>query len=78
MRGWTGELMRHNRSIHRNRAGDKAAIQNNIVPVMAYGETEAQYNEGKTLEVVRKQLTEGLVGIDAKDIAEIVLAYEPI
>ena len=56
----------------------KAAIQNNIVPVMAYGETEAQYNEGKTLEVVRKQLTEGLVGIDAKDIAEIVLAYEPI
>ena len=56
----------------------KAAIQMNIVPVMAYGETEAQYNEGKTLDVVRKQLTEGLVGIDAKEIANIVLAYEPI
>lgn len=49
-----------------------------IIPIMAYGETEKQFIEGKTSEVIKKQITEGLIGISAYDAKEIIFAYEPI
>ncbi|NQX83142.1 MAG: triose-phosphate isomerase [Mycoplasmataceae bacterium] len=49
-----------------------------IIPVVAFGETEEQFNANKTALVVKKQLNECLKGLDADDVKEIVIAYEPI
>lgn len=49
-----------------------------IIPVVAFGETEAEFDAGKTEAVVKKQLNECLEGLDPEDVKDIVLAYEPI
>ncbi len=49
-----------------------------IIPVLAFGETEAEFDNNQTLEVVKTQLTEGLKDIKATDAQNIILAYEPI
>ena len=49
-----------------------------IIPIMAFGETEEEFNSDKTLEVIKKQISEGLKGIDPEAMKEVVLAYEPI
>ncbi len=49
-----------------------------IIPIVAYGETEKEFDDGKTLEVVRNQLTIGLQGLNPEHMEKIVLAYEPI
>jgi triosephosphate isomerase len=49
-----------------------------LIPILCVGETLEERNKGKTLEVVEKQLLEGLSNI--KDIKgdKIVIAYEPV
>lgn len=49
-----------------------------IIPILAFGETEAQFDAGETIAVITKQLNECLAGINAEDMKEIILAYEPI
>jgi triosephosphate isomerase len=49
-----------------------------ITPIMAFGETESQYDAGETYDVVRKQIFEGLADIPNVQLEKIVLAYEPI
>ena len=49
-----------------------------IVPIMAFGETEKQFDEKKTLSVVESQIKKGLDGIEPEYAKDVVLAYEPI
>jgi triosephosphate isomerase len=42
------------------------------------GETLAEYESGKTAEVVSRQVREGLKGLDAEFVAKLVVAYEPV
>lgn len=49
-----------------------------ITPIMAFGETEKQFDEKQTLEVVKRQIENGLKDINPKDVEDVVLAYEPI
>jgi triosephosphate isomerase len=56
----------------------KAAFDNGLVPIMCVGETLTEYEAGITSEVVSRQMKEGLDGIDAKFIASLVIAYEPV
>ncbi len=56
----------------------KAALKTDIIPVMAFGETEAQFEANQTKEVIKSQLTKGLKDIEAKKMSKVVLAYEPI
>ncbi len=57
----------------------KATLNNSdITPIMAFGETEKEFDDKKTLSVVRKQINNGLKGINPNDAKEVVLAYEPI
>lgn len=56
----------------------KAALKSSIIPVMAFGETLEQFEKNKTNDVILKQLTEGLDGINKAQIERIILAYEPI
>ncbi len=56
----------------------KAALEAGLVPIVCIGETEEERDTGATFTRVEHQLTNGLGGIDAGDLAKIVLAYEPV
>lgn len=56
----------------------KKLLANDITPIICVGESEAQFDEGKTEEVIRNQLAKGLADMCPKCISRIVIAYEPI
>ena len=55
-----------------------AAIKYDLTPIVCVGETLDQYESGLTAEVVRRQIKAGLTGVDSRDAARIVVAYEPV
>lgn len=60
-----------NRKLH-------AAMKMGLTPIVCVGETLEQYEAGTTAEVVRRQISVGLAGVDSAAAAKIVVAYEPI
>jgi triosephosphate isomerase len=54
----------------------KAAVKHGIKPVLCIGEKAEENQEGKTGEVLERQLEQALTGIE--DIGTLVIAYEPI
>jgi triosephosphate isomerase len=56
----------------------KAALNSQLLPIVCIGETLAQREAGRTLEVVTRQLSAGLAGFAAADVARFVVAYEPV
>ncbi len=55
-----------------------AAQKHGLTPIVCVGETLAEYEAGRTAEVVRRQTLEGLKDLDASFAAKIVVAYEPV
>jgi triosephosphate isomerase len=55
-----------------------AARNSNLVPIVCVGETAAEYESGKTAEVVSRQIHEGLKGLDPEFVSTMVVAYEPV
>ncbi len=55
-----------------------AALAESIGPIFCVGETLKEREEAKAQEVVRRQITRGLDGIDGQHMARIVIAYEPV
>ena len=49
-----------------------------IVPILCVGETEAEYDAGKTADVLKTELKESLEGLTADEVGRMVIAYEPI
>lgn len=68
----------HNESNEVVAAKFKAAQDNGLVPVLCIGESEAEYDAGKTLDVCQAEIKAviDLCGIDAFKNA--IIAYEPI
>lgn len=56
----------------------KKLLAAGITPILCIGETEEEYDAGKTKEVLTKELNGSLADIPAEDYENIVLAYEPI
>lgn len=56
----------------------KAAYQFDIKPMLCIGELLEEYEAGKSVEVCKRQLVEGLKGITADQMKEMVIAYEPV
>lgn len=56
----------------------KKAREAQLKPIFCIGETLEEREGGKLEEVLRSQVTEGLDGIEEKDMKEIVVAYEPV
>ena len=56
----------------------EAAFVNGLVPIMCVGELLAEREAGKTIEVLDRQVRNGLKGRDAVDIQRLVVAYEPV
>src|SRR5215211_4444918 len=55
-----------------------AAIKAGLTPIVCVGETLEQYEAGSTSEVVRRQISAGLAGVDSASAAKLVVAYEPV
>lgn len=56
----------------------KAALAYGLKPIIAVGESLAENEAGKTASLVSGQVRAALNGVDAANMANIVLAYEPI
>ncbi|MFN8527083.1 MAG: triose-phosphate isomerase [Anaerolineae bacterium] len=56
----------------------KAALEYSLKPIIAVGESQAQRAAGETDSLVSGQVRAALAGIDAAQMANIVIAYEPI
>jgi len=56
----------------------KKSLASNLKPIFCIGETLEERDGGKLEAVLRSQITEGLAGIDEKDMKEMVIAYEPV
>lgn len=56
----------------------KAALAQGLTPIVCIGETLAEYEAGKTREVVNRQILEGFKEIDPVVASQIVVAYEPV
>jgi triosephosphate isomerase len=56
----------------------KAALANNLHPIVCIGETIEQRKAGKTEDIIKKQFSASLRDIDAAGFANLVIAYEPV
>jgi len=54
----------------------KAALAAGLIPIMCVGERLEENEAGKTVEVVTRQVKNGLKGIDSPK--DIIIAYEPV
>ncbi len=56
----------------------KAALKHGLKPILAVGESLAQNEAGETDAFVGQQVRAALAGVTADEMAQIVVAYEPI
>ena len=56
----------------------KALLAKDMVPVYCVGETLAQFEAGKTKEVVGTQVRDGLKDLTKEQVKKLVVAYEPV
>jgi triosephosphate isomerase len=55
-----------------------AAIRNEITPIICVGETQHERKEGLAKRVLHDQVTTALANLTAREVGEIVIAYEPV
>jgi len=76
---WTEDLMAvFGDSDHSVNLKTKAALAAGLKPIVACGETEAEYDAGKTQDIVGGQVRAMLEGLSPDDVAKLVIAYEPV
>jgi triosephosphate isomerase len=56
----------------------RAALKNGLKAIVCVGENLAERESGKTFDVVRDHVNGSLAGFTAQDMANVVLAYEPV
>lgn len=56
----------------------KAVIDGGLIPIMCVGETLEEREAGKTLDIVKQQVTGGLEGFQETYIDSLIIAYEPV
>ncbi len=56
----------------------KAALTHGLQPIVCVGESEAEYDAGRTEQVVSGQVRGGLEGLSTEQVSGLVIAYEPV
>ncbi len=56
----------------------KKVLEAGLIPIFCIGETLEERESGQLEAVLETQIKGGLVGIDAADLSELVIAYEPV
>ena len=68
----------HHETNHQVAEKASIALQAGLVPIICVGESQQQRQTGKTLDVIREQLTGVTTLLDTDSIAKIIIAYEPV
>jgi triosephosphate isomerase len=55
-----------------------AAFAADLTPIVCIGETLDQRDRNQTFEVLDRQINQGLDGLSAEQLAQLVIAYEPV
>lgn len=55
-----------------------AAVRNEITPILCVGETKTEHRAGETKQVLHDQITTALSNLTSREVAKIVIAYEPV
>jgi triosephosphate isomerase (TIM) len=55
-----------------------AAVRNGITPIICVGETAQERKDGHTRQVLHDQVTSALSNLTAREVANVVIAYEPV
>lgn len=55
-----------------------ACVRNEITPILCVGETKIEHRAGETKQVLHDQLTTALSNLTAREVGEMVIAYEPV
>ncbi len=55
-----------------------ACVRNDITPILCVGETKTEHRAGETNQVLHDQITTALHGLTAREVASMVIAYEPV
>jgi triosephosphate isomerase len=56
----------------------EAAVRNEITPILCVGETKEERKNGMTRQVLHDQIVTALYKLTAKEVGNMVIAYEPI
>jgi triosephosphate isomerase len=56
----------------------KAVLRHNLIPIMCVGERLEEREKGKTFEIIKSHLQDGLKDLTAEQIKRTVIAYEPV
>jgi triosephosphate isomerase len=56
----------------------KAALRNELHPILCLGETLEEREKGLTLQRIKDQLDQDLKNLGSEEVAKIIIAYEPI
>lgn len=56
----------------------KAVIDGGLIPILCVGETLEEREAGKTIDVVKRQVTGALTGFEETYLDSLVIAYEPV
>jgi triosephosphate isomerase len=56
----------------------KTALKSGLTPIVCVGEKLEERESGKTNDVVKDHIENGLNGLSKKDILKVVIAYEPV
>jgi triosephosphate isomerase (TIM) len=56
----------------------KGAVEFGLLTILCIGETLSERDGGRTFEVLADQVRKGLASLTAKDMANVVIAYEPV
>lgn len=56
----------------------KALVANDMKVIYCVGESAKEYDQGLTKDVIRAQVTTGLMGLSKDDMGKVVIAYEPV
>lgn len=56
----------------------QAALRNRITPILCVGETASERAWGETNDVIHDQLVGGLANVTSDELAQVVIAYEPV
>lgn len=56
----------------------KKALEKGLLPIVCVGESLEQREAGITMDLIAIQIKKAFAGIEAKDAAKVVIAYEPI
>lgn len=76
--GHSERRIHFNESLEMIRDKVAACVRNEITPILCVGETEHERKAGETEQVLHDQITTALSGLTAKEVSNMVIAYEPV